>query len=335
MFAGLVQTAAAQDPHFSFFSSNPLAVNPALVGQINQYNSRVQLSHRRQWSTILGNGAFESAFASYEKRFCLPWRNNFVGVGASFLGDERGDFPMQRADMFGAASFILLLAQNSQSSVYLSAGVEGGWIFHRIGADQLTFDEQFDDPNLPPEVSALASNNTPDLGIGVAVSFAREQSSKVISGQFGLALKHITKPPLRFYQLDDELTPILEQHLVAHGALSVPLSRKLSIPIQIVYRSQKPHQQLLFSVGMQVATSGEWQFQLAGGVRHARGVNGLQQDALIPRLSVLHGKVQFTASYDVNTSPLRQASAAQGGMEVQLAYMFGAGKCQRVFCPGM
>ena len=95
VFIGLlVHIASAQDPHFSFFSNNPLAVNPALVGQINNYSSRVQLSHRRQWSTVLDDGAFETAFASYEKRICLPWKNNYLGLGASFMGDERGDFPL-------------------------------------------------------------------------------------------------------------------------------------------------------------------------------------------------------------------------------------------------
>ncbi len=330
-----IQEAWTQDPHFSFFSNNPLAVNPALVGQINHHNSRIQMSHRRQWSTVLEDGAFETAFASYEKRFCLPWRNNFVGIGASFLGDERGDFPMQRADVFGAASLIVLLSQNSQSSLYLSAGIEGGWIFHRIGADNLTFDDQFDDPNLPPEVSALGSSNVPDLGIGVALSFAKEPRTKGVSGQLGLALKHLTKPPLSFYQLADELTPVLEQHFVAHGALSVQLSRNWSIPMQAIYRVQQPHQQLLMSLGVQVATSDQWQFQFAGGIRQSRGINGFKQDAIVPRLSVFHRKIQFTASYDVNTSPLRQASAAQGGLEVQLAYNFGAGKCEMVFCPNM
>ncbi|MEL7248581.1 MAG: PorP/SprF family type IX secretion system membrane protein [Bacteroidota bacterium] len=334
-FLFFLHSVNAQDPHFSFFSNNALAVNPALTGQINNYSSRIQLSHRRQWSTVLQDGAFETVFASYEKRLCLPVPNTYLGLGLSFLGDERGDFPLQRADAFGAASLITLLSKNSQSSLYLSVGVEGGWIFHQVGAEDLTFDEQFDDPNLPPEITSLGSSSEPDLGVGVALSFAKEERARGISGQIGITIKHLSKPPLSFFQLEDELTPILEQQYVYHGALSGQVSRNISIPFQAIYRVQQPHRQLLTSIGIQAAANDNWQLQFAGGLRLSRGPDGLQHDAVIPRVSVMHEKIQLTASYDVNTSNLRRASAAQGGLELQLAYNFGGGKCDVVFCPGL
>ncbi|MEO0726302.1 MAG: PorP/SprF family type IX secretion system membrane protein [Bacteroidota bacterium] len=330
----LSRIVVAQDPHFSFFSSNALAVNPGLVGQVNTYSSRIQLSYRHQWSTVLDNGAFKTAFGSFEHRICLPLRNTFLGLGASFIGDERGDFPLKRADAFGAASLIVLLSDNSQSSAYLSAGIEGGWVFHKLGPGKLTFDEQFDDPDLPPEVEALSSSSEADMGIGAVFTFAKKPRATGVSAQVGMSIKHLTKPPLSFYQLPDEITPRLEHHYVYHGAALFKFSKKIAIPAQLVYRVQRPHRQVLTSLGLEYTPQKDWRLQFATGLRLARGIDGFRSDALVPRFSVLNERTQFTASYDINISGLQNASSAQGGLELQLTILFNDDNddCKIVFC---
>lgn len=324
----------AQDPHYSFFTANALGTNPALAGQISENHSRIQLSYRNQWSTVLDKGAFQTAFASYDRRICIPFlRGSYIGVGASMIGDTRGEYPLRRADVLGSASLIVTLGKNSDYVTYLSAGGEAGWIGHRVGTDDLTFDDQFDTPGLAPEITALASSNVADYGAGGALTIASRDQKEGVNLQLGIAIKHLTKPALTYYETSDELTPRLEQQVIYHLGFSFSANEKVKIPIQAIYRVQQPHRQLLASVGAQYAMTDRTNVLLSGGLRISRSFDGFRQDALIPRVSILDDRFQFTASYDVNLSSLRRASAYVGSLELMLGYNFGDGGCDIVFCP--
>jgi type IX secretion system PorP/SprF family membrane protein len=323
----------AQDPHFSFFSGNALGTNPALTGQTNNYNSRLQTSYRNQWSTILGEGAFQTAFVSYDRRICIPFFEGvFIGVGGSVVGDIRGVNELQRVDAMGSAALIVTLDANSDYNMYLSAGAEAGWIGHRVGIDNLTFDDQFTTPGLAPEITALASSNVADFGAGATFSRVSKRDHKGADVQAGIAIKHLTKPPLTYYETSDDLTPRLEQQVIYHLGLSVITGEKIRIPIRAIYRVQQPHRQLLASMGVQYKMTDRTDLQASGGIRLSRSFDGFRQDAFIPSLSVYHDKYQVTASYDLSLSNLRQASAYVGSLELMVSYLFGNGDCKFVYC---
>lgn len=77
-------TAFSQDPHFSQFYSNPLALNPAFAGSAGC--SRVALNYRLQWPNISGGG-YKTFSASYDQY------SNIVkgGLGINYMYDAAGE----------------------------------------------------------------------------------------------------------------------------------------------------------------------------------------------------------------------------------------------------
>ena len=57
------------------------------------------------------------------------------------------------------------------------------------------------------------------------------------------------------------------------------------------------------------------------------------KDAIIPYLGIEVGGVRFGASYDINTSSLKAATASRGGSEFSIIYVKKAVQTKGVPCP--
>ena len=326
----LVLSLVAQDPHFSFVASNPLGVNPALTGQINNNNWRLSLSHRQQWANLLGRqGAFRTYSIGFEHRLCLPFKGNYLALGLAVVGDERGDLPLQRLDGSLSMAYIKVLDQNSDQIRYLLLGAEAGFITHRLDINDLSFDEQFDNPDLPSEIEGSSTTSVADWGAGVAVSFAPTERGDW-GFQLGFAAKHLNRPNWSLLGIDyGRLGRTINYHFVGHGSFTW-MPKQVGVSVQSIYRVQNPHRQLLSNITFLMKAGGGFAFRLGGGYRSARGFEGLRSDAYVFTAGLVYDTFQLTFNYDGGTKTL---AGGPQSLELMLNYQFGRSACSNVYCP--
>lgn len=320
----------AQDPHFSDYSNFPLQLNPALTGQVPEGSGRVQAGYRDQWSSVLGNGAFRTSYLSFDRRNCAPFQGDFWSFGGHVLGDQRGDFPLQRLDAFATAAYMKRLAEPGDLQMYMGVGLEGGVIHQRLGQNGRTFDEQFDDPTAPGEMLDQFNFTVLDYGFGFSFYLASRRNTN-FSFSLGGAIKHLGEPNYEFFAETSGVEARLKRRHIVHGSLTYPvIGDKLGLSWKGVFMVQAPYHQLVNRLELVFSN----QFRIGGGLRQVRGPQAYDIDALIISTSLVVHRLTIAFSYDANISSLSAASASFGALEISLGYAFGNGKCGKVYCPG-
>jgi type IX secretion system PorP/SprF family membrane protein len=103
---------AQQDPMYSMYMFNPLAINPAYAGSLDQMSATGLF--RRQWLNF--PGAPQTATFTFHS----PLKNENVGVGFSFINDRLGE--MATNGFMGTYAYHLKF-EKSRLSFGLQAGV--------------------------------------------------------------------------------------------------------------------------------------------------------------------------------------------------------------------
>ncbi|MGB0881741.1 MAG: PorP/SprF family type IX secretion system membrane protein [Vicingaceae bacterium] len=129
LFVGALQTNAQQDPQYSLYMFNPLAVNPAYAGS-REVLSGV-LIHRSQWVGL--DGAPETqAFAINS-----PLRNKKMGLGFQIVNDKIG--PKTTQNITAAYAYRLQLGKGK-----LAFGLKGGIINYNFNWNKIEYKEEGD-----------------------------------------------------------------------------------------------------------------------------------------------------------------------------------------------
>lgn len=323
----------AQDPHSSFIGISPGSYNPALAGVINHARTRVEFSNRLQWSPVVGaRDQFRTMMFSADHYFCLDAFDDFFGVGIYAIGDQRGQSPLRRFDANIALSYRKRLSDNSQSATFLSIGGKIGLIGHRIDFGNLTFDEQFDNPDLLPEIVGENSSLVPDYGAGVSYGrFAKKPMN--LSYEVGLSLLHLNRPDFSLFEepSDERLNQLINNLLITHFSMNIPINPSVSLNPSIIYRRQLPHQQLLLNTNILLGLNRKNYLSFGAGYRVSSGVDQWNGDALIGSFGLLFNE-QFELSCHYEAGTFVQGSIPQS-LEARVSYRFGSSKCKRVYCP--
>jgi len=87
VFLFIGTTTYSQDPHFTQFYSNPLALNPAFAGSARC--SRVAFNYRLQWPELSGGG-YKTFSMSYDQ-FLNTVKG---GIGFNYMYDDSHNRPL-------------------------------------------------------------------------------------------------------------------------------------------------------------------------------------------------------------------------------------------------
>ena len=123
----------AQDPQFSQFYSNPVYLNPALVGTANQY--RASLIHRQQ-----GEAAFGYTTSAFS--FDGSIGSGSSGWGVQVISDNQSDL-IHTTSYSMSLSHRIDISKNSQFGL----GVRVGAYKKALNLNKLTFEDQLDGRN--------------------------------------------------------------------------------------------------------------------------------------------------------------------------------------------
>ncbi len=357
LFVLLPLGAFYQDIHFSQFYMSPLNLNPALTGVMN-CKMRFVANYRNQWAPVLKSKAYNTFNMSFDQKIPVG-RYDYFGFGGTFWGDKAGSLDFSTIQFKLSGSYSKRMAGTRTSAHYLVFGADASLNsrsvkFHNaIWGNQITSNGP--DVTLPGDPSTFDPGFLfADLTVGLLWFSVLDKANNYY---FGMSYSHINEP-LQNNILDvpgNNFTPApLFPKLTLHGGGVFAVNRKTSLVPGIVSFFQGPHWQLnagnSFRFNMSKSKYDEQSFQLGLWARLANSErtdtpptpgnpnsgtfkNGLLMDALILSTRFDYNKFGIGISYDINTSGLRQASAANNSFELSFIYNICGPEKRGIYCP--
>ncbi|WP_282782807.1 PorP/SprF family type IX secretion system membrane protein [Phaeodactylibacter xiamenensis] len=333
-FLLLAQTSImAQDPHSSFIGITPGPYNPAMTGSINDARTRITIHNRHQFGPVLGSsGAYRTYSASVESYtgiddVCSSCSEDILAFGFHATGDRRGEIPLYRLDANLSIAYRKLLDKDMNHRKFMYLGAKAGFINHSIDFGGLTFNEQFANPNLPPELSGGANSLVPDFGIGLGWSYlSKYRMGK--SFEAGASMSHINTPEFSLLEesINNRYGQVINKLFTIHAQARLPIYRdKVAINPSFVFRYQDPHTQLLLGTQMLFALEDGYMLSVGGGCRISKGADQPNGDAAIASLGLLISN-QLEVSFHYDAGLTIQQSVPQS-LELAIAYRFGKKGC--------
>jgi len=308
--SGALSTLRAQvDPHFSQFYAYPLWLNPALTGVFDG-NTRLNLNFKDQWANV-DDGYITSGLSADFKT------TDKVSLGFNVLNQAAGTAGYNYFTAYG--SFGYGIAVSSDGTKKLSFGLQAGLINRGFDPAKLQLDDQYDpttgfNPNLPSgETFSTTSATIFDAAAGVYFYDTDPQSTANVFG--GIAVAHLTDANDPF--ATDGIKSKLPIRFNIQGGVKIRANDWIEITPNLLYIRQQQNQIRAFDVNTEFKFQDDYALILGAMYRI--------DDAVVADLGFRVKNAVFGLSYDFNTSPLEVATNGQGGFELSISYVFGAG----------
>lgn len=307
----------AQDIHFSQYYASPLTLNPALTANINGA-FRAGFNYRNQWFTIPTLNSV-APYQTYQASVDAPilrerLGNDGFGFGGVFYADKAGDGALTTYS--GLASIAYHKAVDRYGRGRISLGIQAGVISKRVNIQNLVFESQLDNFGWNTSLSNGESNFNnqsilyPDVNIGALWSHAAADMARYY---VGFSMSHLSRPRESFL---GDATNRLNYRYNVHAGAEFFLDRyyNFSLTPTFLFMLQSNAQQYNFGLGLNYWLNDDVAIFGGGWYR--------VKDAVILNLGVEFFNTRIGLSYDVNHSGLRNASRAQGALEVSAIYVF-------------
>jgi len=309
-----MQSAIAQDLHFSQFFEAPLLRNPSLAG-IFTGDYRIQGVYRDQWNSF--TNAYKTGSFNGEYKMPIGQSNDFLTMGLQILYDKAGSAGLTTSEIFPALNYHKSLS--SEKTMYLSLGFMGGYAEKRIDRSKITTNNQFDGAAYNPSLADGETFPTPDIhywdgsvGMSFNTTFGMDQQNSLF---FGAAYHHLNRPKNSFYQnAQTELDP---KYVFSAGF-------KISVSEQSYFTLQADHS--MQGNARETIGGAMYSYKLGEFTDDPKYVLNVGaylrwKDAFIPVVKIDMLPLSVALSYDVNISPLETVSQGRGGIELSISYI--------------
>lgn len=334
LFVSLLSVAGAfaQDIHFSQYYASPLTLNPALTANINGV-FRVGFNYRNQWFTIPVLNSV-APYQTYQASIDAPilrerLGNDGFGFGGVFYADKAGDGALTTYS--GLASIAYHKAVDRYGKGRVSLGIQAGVVAKRVNISNLIFESQLDNFGWNTSLSNGETNFNnrsiiyPNVNVGGLWTHAPKDMFRYY---VGFSANNLSRPKESF--LGDERNR-LDIRYNAHAGMEIFLDRyyNFSLTPTFLFMLQSNAQQYNFGLGANYWVNDDVAVFGGGWYR--------VKDAVILNVGAEFYNVRVGLSYDINHSDLRNASRAQGALEVSAIYVFRKERPQAIqyekYCP--
>jgi len=321
---GFVLKGYSQDPHFSQFFASPLTLSPAFTGKFDG-DFRAAGNYRNQWP------AFNRAFTTTTLAVDMPVLRNHIGAndtwGVGFMGfsDQSANSTVKFNYLTFSTAFHKGLDEDGYQQI--GAGFQATYSNMMVAADKLTFEDQLTSrgwTGTTTEVfnSTTLKNSYLDVNAGLLYTGSTADDNHFYAG---FSMYHINRPKQHFTGALFLLNP----RTTFHAGGYFPAGQSSSIHLSGLYSMQAGASEAL--------VGGAWQYTLSEASEKPTnlylGSWYRLNDALIPYVGLEFSDFRLGASYDVNTSSLKTASQARGGIEISLIYIKKPQESRGVPCP--
>ncbi len=313
----------AQDPHFSQFFASPLTLNPAFTGKFDG-TWRLAANHRDQWPSI--PKAYVTTSASLDFGILkdkIP-KGDVFGIGISGLSDQSADAALKLN--YGSVSLSYHKALDEEGYNTIGAGFQATYSSAILDRNKLTFEDQLTQNGFTNPTAETFSNGTSqnytDINAGVLYSGS---SNGLNNYYMGVSVYHINKPNLSFI----DKTWNLASRVTIHGGGAFPVGETLTFNTSAIYQMQNKSSELVLGGALSALLNGDETNPTAVYFGSWLRVS----DAIIPYVGIEINGLRIGASYDINTSSLKAATASRGGSEFSLIYVKRPAEVKGVPCP--
>ncbi len=319
----LTVSAFAQDPHFSQFFSSPLTLNPAFTGKFDG-QWRLAVNHRDQWPSIpkayvTSSGSFD--FSVMKDK--LPAGDVF-GIGISGLSDASANDQLKLNYGSVSMSYHKALDENGYNTI--GAGFQGTYSSLTLDEGKLTFEDMLRQNGFTGARTDFFANgnnqNYFDINAGILFSGSSDGTNNYYAG---VSVYHVNRPKVGF----KDQNYFLENRLTVHGGGSVLVADALTLNASIIHQRQAKASETTLGGALAYNLNTEQDNPSNIFVGAWVRVN----DALIPYVGLEVGGLRIGASYDVNISSLKTATASRGGSEFSLIYIKRKAESSGIPCP--
>ena len=313
----------AQDPHFSQFFASPLTLNPAFTGKFDG-QWRLAVNHRDQWPSIpkayvTTSGSFDFGIMKDK----LPAGDVF-GIGISGLSDASANDQLKLN--YGSLSLSYHKALDEDGYNTIGAGFQGTYSSLTLDEGKLTFEDMLRQNGFTGARTDFLTNgnnqNYFDVNAGILFSGSSNGENNYYAG---VSVYHVNRPKVGF----KDQNYLLASRVTLHGGGSVPVADALTLNASFIYQSQ--------SKASETTLGGALAYNLNGDDVNPSSIfvgSWLRlNDALIPYVGLEVGGLRIGASYDVNVSSLKTATASRGGSEFSLIYIKRKSETKGIPCP--
>lgn len=301
--------AKGQDLHFSQFYNSPLTTNPANTGFIPDADYRVGGTYRNQYSNIMQVPYTTFTAFADGQLFRDRLENGWVGIGGVLLSDKAGSGALISNKISASVAYHQLLGYGS----LLSAGFNLGYAEKRIDPTRLKFPDQFDgkffDGTRTTSV-ILTDTKTSYFDMQVGLNYAYFPTEDIYINA-GYSIHHVNQPRETFFQDKTNVGVIPMRHIAFANAI-LKVSDNVIINPNIYYTTQANSREIVGGLRANYKLSEFGAAQIMAGAYYR------YQDAVIPVAGLVVNDYEFTFSYDVTTSSLKNYNNGRGALEFSL-----------------
>ena len=309
----------AQDIHFSNLSFNNMNTSIASVGSsIAKFRATTQ--YRNQWPTI--GKSFQTIGLSADYKMDVG--TNAIGLGLILNRDQAGELSLTKLQADFAAAYHQRITKHS----HLSGALQLGITQHSIDESKAEWANQYNgkefDPNLASGEQALfAPFMNFDVGAGLMWNYDISErngfSNTLTKLNFGASLYHATGGGLVYNGGDPEYS----RYALTGSATYVINNNRSEIEPYVLFQLKGKEKEIVLGMMYKIIVR---QGSLYTGYfdRLYFSVGGyyrIPNDAFVPTFNMTYDNFQFGVSYDVNVSPLIEASSSVGGIEFTLRFL--------------
>jgi type IX secretion system PorP/SprF family membrane protein len=320
MVAGTVK---AQDPHFSQFFASPLTLNPAFTGKFDG-TWRLAANHRDQWPSVPKAYVTTSAsfdFPIMQKR--IP-ENDVFGVGISGVSDASANSQLKLNYGSLSLSYHKALDENGYNTI--GAGFQGTYSSMNLDISKLTFEDMLTQNGFTGTTSDILTNGNNqsyfDVNAGLLYSGSTNGENNFY---LGASMYHINRPKVSF----KDKNWFLGGRVTLHGGGTFFLSDVVSVSTSVIHQIQNKASETTLGAAIGLNANND----NANPTNVYIGTWMRINDALIPYIGLEFGSLRIGASYDVNISSLKAATANRGGSEFSIIYIKRPTESKGIPCP--
>ena len=286
LFSLSIISSSSQDTHYSQFYNSLQFVNPTLFS-IQKTDYSLQIHRRSQWYSVtkpFNTTSFTFGGKNIYKDFSL---------GFTTLNDITGD------SRFSTNAALISIS----NTLFFNEGI----ILYAI---QPSFYQQSIDYNdlifIQNEPINLRSQSFFDLSFALSYYKLFKKESSFI---FGVSLFHVNKPNQSFSQNNNVLLPV---KTVYYSSFSKKTNSQNTLSPVVFFSTQNTTREFVAGCSFSHIINDE--------IEITSSMLNRYRDAIILAIGLKNKNIKFEASYDINTSTLRNASSTIGALEFSLVY---------------
>lgn len=306
-FIILYFTIYAQDIHFSQYFMSPLNINPAETGNYES-EYRVFLNYRNQWASI--TVPYITYSISIEKKLFKFSENLNTNLGLLTYNDKAGDGNFSTFQI--GPSLNVALKKNLYT---FSFGFIPFFNQNSINFSNLYFDNQYNglyfDPSIDHQEYFLKSK-IKFFNINFGMFFLKSFNSEKISFlKVGLAIFNLNKPQKSFFNNEKIL---LDRRTNFYIETKLFFTNSIRFFPFFLLSNQKVLNEIYVGGLFEINTHSTYLENFI------IGLSSRLNDAIIIYSGLEFAYLTIIFSYDINVSPLVQASNMKGGFEIGIRY---------------